>query len=143
MRPTDTLPAVAERRLQVAIVLFSGRLGGAEMFSAQLAAQLPQYGVDSHVVLIEAAGELQRRLDALRVPYSVYGAKRGRDIVYRPQRFARLVSECGRDGAILGWPGYVAATMRLGGYRGPLIAVEHGAQLNEDRRKLPRRIYKR
>jgi glycosyltransferase involved in cell wall biosynthesis len=113
------------------------------MFSAHLAAHLPEYGVDGHVVMIEGAGELPRRLDALRVPYSVYGAKRGRNIVCRPQRFARLVSECGTDGAILGWPGYVAATLRLGGYRAPLIAVEHGAQLNEDRRKLPRRIYKR
>jgi glycosyltransferase involved in cell wall biosynthesis len=94
-------------------------------------------------VLIEGAGELSQRLHSLSVPYTVYGAKRGRDIVYKPQRFARLVGECGRDGAILGWPGYVAATLRLGGYRGALIAVEHGAQLMEDRRKLLRRIYKR
>jgi glycosyltransferase involved in cell wall biosynthesis len=129
--------------LEVAIVLFSGRLGGAETFSAHLAAHLPDYGVDGHVVLIEGVGELPERLDSLGVPYTVYGARRGREIVYSPRRFARLISECGHDGAILGWPGYLAATLRLGGYRGTLVAVEHGAQLSEDGSSLPRRLYKR
>jgi len=140
----DALPALAKRRrLKVAIVLFSGRLGGAESFSAHLAAHLRDHGVDGHVVLIEGVGDLQRRLDSLGVPYTVYGARRGREIVYSPRRFARLIDECGHDGAILGWPGYLAATLRLGGYRGTLVAVEHGAQLSEDRSRLTRRLYKR
>jgi glycosyltransferase involved in cell wall biosynthesis len=122
--------------------LFSGQLGGAETFSASLAAQLPESGVRATIVLIDGRGPLPQRLDALGVPYEVYGAKRGREVVYRPRRFATLVRECGPDAAILGWPGYLAGALRFGGYRGAVIAVEHGAQLVEDRSSRFRRIYK-
>jgi hypothetical protein len=50
---------------EVAIVLFSGQLGGAETFSASLAAQLPESGVRATVVLIDGRGPLPKRLDAL------------------------------------------------------------------------------
>jgi glycosyltransferase involved in cell wall biosynthesis len=128
---------------EVAIVLFSGQLGGAETFSASLAAQFLESGVRATVVLIDGRGPLPERLDALGVPYAVYGAKRGRGVVYRPWRFAKLVRECGPDAAILGWPGYLACALRLGGYGGAVIAVEHGKQLVEDRNSWFRRIYKR
>jgi glycosyltransferase involved in cell wall biosynthesis len=127
---------------EVAIVLFSGRFGGAETFGVSLAAELRESGVRATVVLIDGRGPLRRRLDALGVPYAVYGAKRGREVVYRPRRFAKLVNECGQDAAILGWPGYLAGALRLGGYRGAVIAVEHGAQLVNDRSSWFRRIYK-
>lgn len=127
---------------EVAIVLFSGQLGGAETFSASLAAQLPESGVRATVVLIDGRGPLPQRLDALGVRYAVYGAARGRKVVCGPRRFAKLVRECGPDAAILSWPGYLAGALRLGGYRGAVIAVEHGAQLVADRSSWFRRIYK-
>lgn len=139
---TDGESKPARGAAEVAIVLFSGQLGGAEAFSASLAAQLPESGVRATVVLIDGRGPLPQRLDALGVPYAVYGAKRGREVVYRPRRFAKLVNECGQDAAILGWPGYLAGALRLGGYRGAVIAVEHGAQLVEDRNSWFRRTYK-
>jgi glycosyltransferase involved in cell wall biosynthesis len=141
-RATDGESKPARGAAGVAIVLFSGQLGGAETFSASLAAQLPESGVRATVVLIDGRGPLPQRLGALGVPYEVYGAKRGREVVYRPRRFAKLVSECGADAAILGWPGYLAGALRLGGYQGAVIAVEHGAQLVEDRNSWFRRIYK-
>jgi glycosyltransferase involved in cell wall biosynthesis len=141
-RATDGESKPVRGAAEVAIVLFSGQLGGAETFSASLAAQLPDSGVRATVVLIDGRGPLPQRLDALGVPYAVYGAKRGREVVYRPRRFAKLVNECGQDAAILGWPGYLAGALRLGGYRGAVIAVEHGAQLVEDRNSWFRRIYK-
>jgi glycosyltransferase involved in cell wall biosynthesis len=141
-RATDGESKPARGAAEVAIVLFSGQLGGAETFSANLAAQLPESGVRATVVLIDGRGPLPQRLDALGVPYAVYGAKRGREVVYRPRRFAKLVRECGPDAAILGWPGYLAGALRLGGYGGAVIAVEHGAQLVEDRSSWFRRIYK-
>lgn len=141
-RATDGESKPARGAAEVAVVLFSGQLGGAETFSANLAAQLPESGVRATVVLIDGRGPLPKRLDALGVPYEVYGAKRGREVVYGPRRFAKLVRECGPDAAILGWPGYLACALRLGGYRGAVIAVEHGAQLVEDRSSWFRRTYK-
>jgi glycosyltransferase involved in cell wall biosynthesis len=127
---------------EIAIVLFSGQLGGAETFNASLAAELRKSGVKATVVLIDGRGPLRQRLEALGVPYAVYGATRGREVAYRPRRFAKLVGECGADAAILGWPGYLAGALRLGGYVGAVIAVEHGAQLVEDRSPWHRRLFK-
>jgi glycosyltransferase involved in cell wall biosynthesis len=141
-RATDGESKPAQGAAKVAIVLFSGQLGGEETFNASLAAELRRSGVRTTVVLIDGRGPLSQRLDALGVPYAVYGAKRGREVVYRPRRFAKLVRECGPDAAILGWPGYLAGILRLGGYRGAVIAVEHGAQLVNDRSSWFRRIYK-
>jgi glycosyltransferase involved in cell wall biosynthesis len=139
---TDGESELAQGDAEVAIVLFSGQLGGEETFSASLAAALRRSGVRATVVLIDGSGPLSQRLDSLGVPYAVYGAKRGRDVAYRPRRFAKLIKECGPDAAILGWPGYLAGALRLGGYRGAVIAVEHGAQLVADRSSRFRRIYK-
>jgi glycosyltransferase involved in cell wall biosynthesis len=141
-RAIDGESKSARGAAEVAIVLFSGQVGGAETFSASLAAELRESGVRAMVVLIDGRGPLPQRLDALRVPYAVYGAKRGREVAYRPRRFAKLVRECGPDAVILCWPGYLAGALRLGGYRGAVIAVEHGAQLVEDRSSWFRRIYK-
>ena len=127
---------------EIAIVLFSGQVGGAETFGVGLAAELRKSGVRATVVLIDGRGPIPQRLDALEVPYAVYGAKRGREVVYRPQRFAKLINECGQHAAILSWPGYLAGALRFGGYRGAIIAVEHGAQLVEDRNPWFRRICK-
>lgn len=127
---------------EIAIVLFSGRVGGAETFGVGLAAELRKSGVRATVVLIDGRGPMPQRLDALGVPYAVYGAKRGREVVYRPRRFAKLISECGQHAAILSWPGYLAGALRFGGYRGAVIAVEHGAQLVEDRNSWFRRSCK-
>src|SRR5271163_1086924 len=113
---TDGESELAQGDAEVAIVLFSGQLGGEETFSASLAAALRRSGVRATVVLIDGSGPLSQRLDSLGVPYAVYGAKRGRDVAYRPRRFAKLVKECGPDAAILGWPGYLAGALRLGGY---------------------------
>jgi len=139
---TDGESQPVQGAAEVAIVLFSGQIGGAETFSASLAAQLRESDVRATVVLIDGRGPLSRRLDALGVPYAVYGAKRGRQVAYRPRQFAKLVSEYGRDAAILTWPGYLASALRLGGYRGAVIAVEHGSQLVDDRSSRLRQVYK-
>lgn len=114
IRGLDASLAPAKRqRVQVALVLLSGRLGGAETFSAQQAEQTPDQGVDEHVVLIEdAGGEYPERLDRLGVEYTVCGAKRVGKVIDRSRHFAPLVTACDRDTAIVSWPGARVARKR-------------------------------
>ena len=107
-------------------MLWSGALGGAETSTALLAKYLRERSVDARVVFVTAPGALCERLDAMDVPWAVLGMQRGSRTLLRPRALARLLSEHGPDGATLPAGGYLAAGLRLGGYSGRLVAVEHG-----------------
>jgi glycosyltransferase involved in cell wall biosynthesis len=112
--------------MQLAIVLWDGNVGGAEKVTAELAGGLRSIGVDATVVFVRDPAALAPDLARLGVPYVSLGAKRVGEVLWRPRRFARLVEQHGRDGALLPAVGHQAPALRIGGYRGPLVAVEHG-----------------
>src|SRR5437867_3616889 len=119
--------------MHLALVLWSGNIGGAERVTAQLARQLRRDNVDARIVFVCTPEPLARDLVKWGIPFSVLGLSRGMGVLYRARAFARLVQEVGADGAILDSGGYLAAALRAGGYRGKVVAVEHGSLLrNED-----------
>jgi glycosyltransferase involved in cell wall biosynthesis len=115
--------------MQLAFVLWSGRLGGAETLCSYLAAELRGTGVDARVVFVGAADPVASRLDDLSVPWHALDLPRGRSVVRRPRTYARALREHGRDAAILMCPRYMATGLQMGGYRGRIVAVEHGDML--------------
>jgi glycosyltransferase involved in cell wall biosynthesis len=112
--------------MQVALVLWDGNVGGAERVTAEIAGGLRAAGVDARLVFVRDPKTLAADLDRLDVPYVSFGARRVEEVLWRPRRFARLVRAHGRDGALLPALGHLAPALRLGGYRAPLVAVEHG-----------------
>ena len=122
--------------MQIAFVLWNGHLGGAETFSSYLAAEMREHGVDARVVFVQGGDPLAARLDDLSVPWVALEFPRGRTVVRRPRAYARAIRDHGRDGAVLMCGGYLATSLRLGGYRGRIVAVEHGTMLRDGR--LPR-----
>jgi|KBSMisStandDraft_5_1062788.scaffolds.fasta_scaffold198742_2 glycosyltransferase involved in cell wall biosynthesis len=115
--------------LRLALVCWSGNVGGAEVFSADLAVALREQGAEPGVVVVGADGPISDRLDATSVPRVTLGLARGSRVLVHPRRLARAVTDAGRDGAILQSDGYLAAALRAGGYRGRIVAVQHGAVL--------------
>jgi glycosyltransferase involved in cell wall biosynthesis len=124
-----TLPDVAAKSPHLALVLWSGNVGGAESFTAALARAFRETGVDARVVFVADPAPLAERLRAGEIPFETLGLNRGRAVLYHPRRFARVTTRAGADGAILIEGGYLAATLRAGGYGGKIVAVEHGACL--------------
>jgi glycosyltransferase involved in cell wall biosynthesis len=114
-------------RQQVALVEWSGSVGGAETFTNALAVSLRGAGVDARVVFVGEPFPGCRELEAQDVPFVSFGAERGRQILRSPRSFAAVVHETGPDAAILPSGGFLAAAIRLGGYKGRLVAIEHGA----------------
>jgi glycosyltransferase involved in cell wall biosynthesis len=112
--------------MRLSIVLWDGNLGGAEKVTAELAGALRRVGVDATVVFVRDPATLAADLERLEVPYVSFGATRVEEVLLRPHRFARLVEARGPDGALLPAVGHQAPALRIGGYRAPLIAVEHG-----------------
>lgn len=103
-------------------------LGGAETSSAALALAMRAAGVDARIVFVMTGEPLSQRLDERRVPYSSVGLGRGRDVLRHPHRLARAVSK-EADVVISMSAGYLAGALRVGGFRGQIVAVEHGALL--------------
>jgi glycosyltransferase involved in cell wall biosynthesis len=125
--------------VQVAFVLWTGEIGGAEILAATLADRMRRKKIDARIVFVVREGPLVDRLERASVPFSTLGVSRGRDVCWRPRAFARLVSAHGRDGAVLIEANYLAAALRLGGYRARLVATEHGAIFLHERDSLKKR----
>jgi len=110
-------------------VCWSARVGGAEVLAADLAVALRERGAEPGVVVVGADGPIRDRLEAASIPSTTLGLARGSHVLLHPRRLARAVADAGKDGAILQSDGYLAAALRAGGYRGRIVAVQHGAVL--------------
>jgi len=138
--PRTATPAeIRGGRPRVAIVLWNGDVGGAEVVSLSIARQLRALGAESTIVFVEQPQPLAARIPEAGVPYRQLGFDRGHDVLRHPRRYAAEVARAGPDGALLLECGFMAVGLRLGGYRGPIVAVEHGAILKEHEYPLLRR----
>lgn len=117
------------RQPALALVLWSGDLGGAEILTANLARALRRLGADATVTFIETPWPLASRWADANIPFHSLGWGRGRDVLRHPRRYASEIAKVGADGALLVDRGLMAAALRAGGYRGSIVSVEHGALL--------------
>jgi glycosyltransferase involved in cell wall biosynthesis len=125
--------------MRVALILWSGRIGGTESATADLAWALRSQGLEARILFIEGPHGLDQKLRRLEVPYSSLNLVRGRAVLGRPNAVARAVSEIA-DAVIVPECGFLGAALRIGGFRGRLIAVEHGALLETRRQPRLRRL---
>jgi len=121
----------SSRDRRLALVLWNGDLGGAEILNAALAEHLRQQGVTVTIVFIGSPQPLAERLRHTEISYCSLNLRRGRDVLRHPRLYAEQVSRYGPDGALLVERGFMGAALYGGGYRGPIISVEHGALLLE------------
>lgn len=123
----------------LAILLWNGGIGGAETFTANLAAKLRDRGVDAQVLFVTSGGPLEERLDSLSVPHRTLGFRRGRDVIPRARVLARAVQRIGDRGALLAGSGLLSLGLRLGGFGGKIIVTEHGNWLQTPKQAVSRR----
>src|SRR6266536_5809468 len=103
---------------RIAVVLWSGVLGGAETFTADLCRALRLLGADVGVVFVTHSEPLGARLDTAGIPHTSLDLARGHHVVRYPRALARSVRAVGPDRALLPRAGYLTAALRAGGYRG-------------------------
>jgi glycosyltransferase involved in cell wall biosynthesis len=138
--PTSSTPG---RRL--AMVIWNGQVGGAQVMTVTLAEHMLRLGASPTIVFVGTPWPLAERLVSRAIPFRALGLARGRDVLRRSRRYAAEINRTGPDGALVVERGFMGATLRAGGYRGPIVAVEHGALLLEQRespsvRRLSRQI---
>lgn len=130
--------------MQVAAVVWSGHSAGAETHTTEVASCLRRLGVDARVVFVTVGGPLVDRMEAMHVPYTVLGLSTGWHVLPRARMVADAVAAHGADAALLQASGMLAGALRLGGYRGRIVGVEHGGLLQlanlGGRARLTRRV---
>jgi glycosyltransferase involved in cell wall biosynthesis len=125
--------------IRVAAVLWSGLIGGAETFTADLCRTMRDLGAEPGILFVTRGEPLSLRLDANGIPHRSLELGRGREVMHHPRALARAVQALGPDGVLLMDGGYLAAALRIGGYRGRVVAIMHGAT----RELAPMRLYDR
>lgn len=115
--------------MQIGLALWSGQLGGAERFTADLAHAMRARGVEATVLFVTGAASIGTKLRASDVPYRELGLERGAHVVRYPRRLARLAREVAPDGLVTPSAGYLVLALRVGGYSARVLAVEHGRAL--------------
>lgn len=123
--------------MRIAIVLWTGRIGGAERVSIDVVRAWRDDGIDGSLVFVQESLPLAERLPDLGIPFTALEFAYGRGALRGPRRFAAAVGSAAPDGVVLTDCGYPAVLLRLGGYRAPIAGVEHGALLQLP--DLPRR----
>jgi glycosyltransferase involved in cell wall biosynthesis len=137
-RPANRRPDPAQR-LKLAFLVWDGLIGGAETFTASLAAELGSRGVEATVIFVGHADQLEDRLRRDGTPFRSLGFRPGSRVLTHPRRLAAAVAETGGSAAILDSVGYLGAALRLAGYPGHIVGVEHGVLIPANQRSLRRR----
>lgn len=112
--------------MRIAFVLWEGRLGGGEKMTAELAGGLRAGGIDASLFFVRDAADLAIELERREIPYRNYGAPNARRAMLGFRRFVNEAMEVAPDGIVLPNVGHLAITLRLGGYKAPLLAIQHG-----------------
>ena len=113
----------------VGVVLWSGLLGGAETWSLALAQTLMRHGIKTSLILIGEPGPIFSAAIRSGIPTEGLGLRRGSDVLRRPSALATAVERHHVTAAVVPSSGYLSAVLRLGGYDGVILAVEHGCLL--------------
>jgi glycosyltransferase involved in cell wall biosynthesis len=100
-------------------------------------------GVDARIIFVSRPEPLAERLREARIPFHSLGLARGRHVLRHPRLLAHHVAEVGTDGALLISPGHLAAALRVGGYRKPIVAANHDSLLQLHNQPLHRRLWRR
>jgi glycosyltransferase involved in cell wall biosynthesis len=124
-----------QRERRLALVLWNGDVGGAEVLNFKLADCLRRLGAQVTILFVGTPWPLAERFERVQIPYVGLELGRGRKVLLHPRRYAAATKRAGPDGALLMERGFMAGVLRAGGYRAPIVAVEHGALLAERRRR--------
>jgi glycosyltransferase involved in cell wall biosynthesis len=131
-RPGDR-PALPKPRAELALVIWDGRIGGSESVGAALAAAVAGVGARMSVIFVCEPEPLARRLRDAGIAYRTLGLSRGGRVLAHCRELARLAHELGPDGTLLEERGLMCLALRAGGYSAPMVAVEHGSVLLDER----------
>jgi glycosyltransferase involved in cell wall biosynthesis len=129
--------------MKIIFVLWDGFIGGAERFTASLAAEVRAQGTAASILFVGKGQPLSTQLESDSVPFRALGYPRGSHVVRHPRLLARVIKEDGADVAVIGGFGYLGAMLRVGGFRGPVLGVEHGVLHQLSSMRLHRRALRR
>ncbi len=111
--------------MRVALVIWSGSIGGAETQTASLAHHLRLRGLDARVLTLCSAAPLDQRLRQTEVPLIELGLARGTHVFRTPHGFIRAIRQIDPHVVILAQAATLAPVVRLAKRNAAIVHVEH------------------
>ncbi len=94
--------------------------------TASLVRHLRQLDVDAGLLFVGVAGSQTKALREAGVPVLALGLSRGRSVLRYTRTFAIAAAALCPDAVVLPNTGFLAPVLRAHGYRGKIVAIEHG-----------------
>jgi glycosyltransferase involved in cell wall biosynthesis len=129
--------------VNIAFLLWGGAIGGTERLSLALAGEIQSRGISTSVVFAATEGKLGGQLRRESLKYYCANLYPGRMVLRHPNILAATVASTRADVVVVGSFGYLGPAVKLGGFKGHVIGVEHGALLTLPGLPLPRRLIRR
>jgi glycosyltransferase involved in cell wall biosynthesis len=95
--------------------------------TSSLIRHLRQLEVDAGLLLVGVAGEYATSLEQSGVPTVALGHARGRSALTSPVSFVKAATALGPDAVVLPDGGFLAPLLRVLGYKGKIVSIEHGS----------------
>jgi glycosyltransferase involved in cell wall biosynthesis len=128
----------------VSFCLFEDCMGGAETHTLALASMLAGRGWSASVIFLVGPGRrLAETLHSSGVRVCLPRYRAAREVLARPQRLVRSASIGDVPIVVLPSNGFLPIALRIGRYRGIVLAMEHGDALNTHVLSPPRRLWDR
>jgi glycosyltransferase involved in cell wall biosynthesis len=115
--------------VRITFLLWNGDIGGAERVTVNLARMLTELGYPTHILFVRCPDLLEPSLRRFDIPFTALNLPRGRAVVLRPRLLAAALADVATDVVISVSVGYLGAAARAGGFRGPILGIEHGRLL--------------
>jgi glycosyltransferase involved in cell wall biosynthesis len=115
--------------MNITFLLWGGAIGGTERLSLNLAGEMRSRGLSASVVFVADEGKLRDHLVQEALDFRCADLSPGRLVLRHPRVLANTVAETEADVVVVGSFGYLGPVLRLAGYDGAVIGVEHGALL--------------
>lgn len=114
---------------RVVAFLWTAERGGAEVFTIALLKRLVRRGYSADVVFVNSGGPLSADLSDSGIAQSCLDLQHESSLWLHSALVMSKMKWRDPDCILLSAPGMMAAALRIGGYRGRIVAVEHGMLL--------------
>jgi glycosyltransferase involved in cell wall biosynthesis len=130
--------------VRIGFLLWSSNYGGAESWSVGLASEL-QHSCSAQVgvIVVGRRGAVADQLHERGVPHECLGVEPGRQLLFRASELGRAVARLHAHVLIIPNSGLLARAVRGCGYKGAVIAIEHGSLLQMGRIPFHKRLVRR
>lgn len=113
-------------------VLWNGTAGGTESVTVEIVARMRRLGRNARILILCDPEPICDRIDSLEIPWDALGLRNSRGAFFSGRQLASYLERQNAHAVILPTVDAMGSVIRRGGFRGTVIAIDHGSIANLD-----------